>query len=548
MRSNFFKYIFIIFVIGIMVFAIYKIRTEEEQKSQMQQSQQATESENRVKEINLGIAEYDTMNPIISKNKNVQDIQKLIYEPLINLTSDYKTESCLATEWAKQSETTYLIKLRENVKWSDGTPFTAEDVRFTIDRLKETSSIYTYNVQSVVQVDVVDDLTLKITLDREVPFFEYDLNFPIVQSSNYSNEGVPGGTGKYVITENNEQSIIMQKNENWWGSKDTHLSLEKITVNKYSTLGEMYNSFKIGNVDMISTDNTNLQQYIGKIGYNEKQMQGREHTFLAINTQNSILQSVKVRKAIAYSLDKDNIVSSIFNNMAYTSNFPLEFGTWIYQNQNGSSGYNPEQGKQELTEDGWTFRNNRWQKSTTVATVDNQVTARARTSRTTKTTKKRSTSTTQRLELNLLVKASDATKVAVAENIKAQLETLGITINVVQAGDASYAENLRNKNYDIALCTMNISPNPSLELFFGEGNYANYSNDEVSEIMKEIKNTNDEEILKNDFQRLSEFYRNDIPYISLYSNRYTVVYSVGLQGEFSPNWYSSFYGVQTWGK
>ena len=107
MKSNFFKYIFIIFVVGIMVFAIYKIRTEEETKNQIQQTQEAEQEQSRIREINLGIAEYDTMNPIISKNKNVQDIQKLIYEPLINLTSDYKLEPCLATEWAKQTENTY---------------------------------------------------------------------------------------------------------------------------------------------------------------------------------------------------------------------------------------------------------------------------------------------------------------------------------------------------------------------------------------------------------------------------------------------------------
>ena len=76
MRNNLFKYIFAIFVIGIMIFAIYKIRTEEEAKTQMQQNQQTENEETRIREINLGIAEFDTMNPIVSNNKNVQDIQK----------------------------------------------------------------------------------------------------------------------------------------------------------------------------------------------------------------------------------------------------------------------------------------------------------------------------------------------------------------------------------------------------------------------------------------------------------------------------------------
>ena len=200
MRSNFYKYIFIIFVIAIMIFAIYKIRLDEETKNQTQ-SQVTENEEQRIREINLGIAEYDTLNPIISNNKNVQDIQKIIYEPLINLTSDYKVEPCLATEWAKQTETTYILKLRENVKWSDGTNFTAQDVKFTIDRLKEIPSIYSYNVQPVTQLDIVDEHTLTITLSNEVPFFEYNLTFPIVEAQTYTNEGIPLGTGKYKIVE-----------------------------------------------------------------------------------------------------------------------------------------------------------------------------------------------------------------------------------------------------------------------------------------------------------------------------------------------------------
>ena len=114
MKSNWFKYIFIIFIIIILVFSIYKIRKDE---GENQQQQTSSTEEEKIREIKLGIAQMDTMNPILSNNKNVQSITKLIYEPLVNLTSDYKAEPCLAKEWAKQSDNSYLIKLRENAKW-----------------------------------------------------------------------------------------------------------------------------------------------------------------------------------------------------------------------------------------------------------------------------------------------------------------------------------------------------------------------------------------------------------------------------------------------
>ena len=111
MKSNYFKYIFIIFAIAIMVFAIVKIKTDEKKREeQIYETKEETEEE--IKEINLGIASFDSINPILSKNKNVQDISKIIFEPLMTLTSNYKLEECLAKEWAKQNETTYIIKLK----------------------------------------------------------------------------------------------------------------------------------------------------------------------------------------------------------------------------------------------------------------------------------------------------------------------------------------------------------------------------------------------------------------------------------------------------
>ena len=101
MKSNWIKYIFIIFIIGILIFAVIKIRQDQEKISSDEQN--ISNEEEKIKEIRVGIAGIDTINPILSNNKNVQDITKLIYEPLVNLTSDYKAEPCLATEWAKES-------------------------------------------------------------------------------------------------------------------------------------------------------------------------------------------------------------------------------------------------------------------------------------------------------------------------------------------------------------------------------------------------------------------------------------------------------------
>ena len=524
MKSNYFKYIFIIFAIVIMIFAIVKIKSEDQKKeSQIYETKKETEEE--VKEIKLGIASFDSINPILSKNKNVQDISKLIFEPLMTLTSDYKLETCLAKEWAKQNETTYIIKLKDDRKWSDGNKFTAEDVRYTIDRLKDSDTIYASNVKDVTTVEVVDDTTIRIILSQEVPFFEYNLTFPILSSKYYSDKEfnadiVPIGTGMYKVSEVQDTALILSKNEYY--PESNNLKLDKITVTTYSSVGELYNSFKTGSIDLISTQNSNLKEYIGTIGYLSKEMKGREHDFIAFNTQSQILSQVNVRKAICYLIDKNNIVSSVFGDNYYTSSFPLDYGTWIYNEQEASSGYNLEQAKQILTDNGWTYKYKNWQKTENYKT--------------------------QRISLNFVVKASDENRVKVADNIKQQLENQGFRINLIKANDAQYQSYLTNKNYDMILCSINLSVSPDLSTFFGSNNLANYSNEEVTSIMNEVKNSNDEEKLKQNYKRLGEIYKTEMPYLSLYNNKYIVAYSQTLAGTLEPNWFYQFYNIKDWHK
>ena len=191
MKNNILKYIFFIFIIVIAVFAIYTINNKEQSNEEEKIQNTANQEEEQVKQIlNLGIVGYDTINPILSSNKYVQSISKLIYEPLITINNNYELENCIASEWAKTSETTYVIKLKENILWSNGQNCTAEDVLYTIDRLKENtdSNIYIYNVQYIIQAEIIDKYTIKITLSKELPFFEYNLNFPIMCKSYFGEE------------------------------------------------------------------------------------------------------------------------------------------------------------------------------------------------------------------------------------------------------------------------------------------------------------------------------------------------------------------------
>ena len=524
MNSNFIKYIFIIFIIAIIIAVIYKVNNSKEE--QPNEPNVAKVEEEIIKEITLGVAEFDTINPILSKNKHIQEITKIIYEPLLELDKEYKLQKCLAKDWAKTSYNTYLIKIRDDIKWSDGNKFVVEDIIFTIEKLKQIESIYSTNVQNIVEVQKVDDDTIQIIIDKEIPFFEYNLIFPIMSKTYYEGQdfltteknNMPVGTGKYKIVQNIRDSITLSKNDYFTREE---LTLEKITISKYANLGELYNAFKLGKIDIITTTNIGVENYIGTIGYNRQEVAGRDFDFLALNTQNGIFANTEIRNAISHAINRENIITSIFNNKYKITDYPLDYGNWL-KGPSTDNSYDPEKAKQILEQNGWIFKNNKWQKTENYST--------------------------KTLNFKIVVQASNQTRVDVAEKIKTDLETIGIKVTIVKANDNQYKNYLQNKNYDSIIIGITSSLSPNLETYFGTDNYANFNNEELNDLINEVKNISKEDLLKEKYTRIREIFNEQKPYIGLYSNCYSICSSWSMRGNITANWYNIFIDINNWYK
>ena len=149
--SNIIRYIFIVFVIGLVCFTAYLLVKNKREELSTAELDQTSTTNNIQTDLRLAIAGFDTINPLLSTNRNVQEISKIIFEPLITLNSTYKKEYCLATEVVKTEPGVYLVKVRDDVTWSDGNKFNIYDVIFTIDLVKNgVSSIYSENMKDIV--------------------------------------------------------------------------------------------------------------------------------------------------------------------------------------------------------------------------------------------------------------------------------------------------------------------------------------------------------------------------------------------------------------
>ncbi len=516
--NNFFKYIFILVVIGLIcgaVYIIYNQDKDEENNNEVVDNVTEIQDISIVENLKMGITNFDTMNPILTKNREIVNIDKLIFDSLFNITTDYKIENSLATSIEKISDTQYNIKVNTDIKWQDGSSLISRDVSYTIDQIKNTDSIYSSNVNQIANVDTPDSENVIITLNQSVPFFEYNLTFPIVSSRYYMNEEfansskIPMGTGMYKIASIDDDNILLIRNDRWKNIKTETPRTQSITIHKYNAIGEIFNTFKLGNIDVVNTYMSNYSDYVGTLGYNKREYAGRDYDFLSFNCSDNILSDVNVRKAINYAINKENIISTVLNNSKYVSNSPLDYGSYLYKND-GQISFNQDEAKSTLQNGGWTYASNRWQKN-----INGYV---------------------RNITLSLVVNQNNEERVRVAENIKSQLADVGIKINVVKVNDDKYYDYLNKKNYQMILTGVTNSVNPDLTYFYGNGNISNYYNEEVLSKINSLDSYSDVQKIVNE----------EVPHIGLYRNRGAVILNLNVGGDFAPNSAFLYYNFYKW--
>ncbi len=162
-----------------------------------------------------------------------------IYEALVFRGKDMKVEPGLAQSWTRVNPTTMRFKLRANVKFHDGAPFTADDVVFSIQRALADTSNYKPYLTGVKEARKVDDLTVDVVTDGPAPVLVPQLTrihimskawcakHNVAKPQDYKNKEETyavrnaNGTGPYILKSRQEDvRTVAVRNSNWWGKLD----------------------------------------------------------------------------------------------------------------------------------------------------------------------------------------------------------------------------------------------------------------------------------------------------------------------------------------
>lgn len=352
------------------------------------------------------IQRLNKVNPVVPSNIQLEkDLIELIYEPLIRYEFVQKedkswtvsVEGVLASEVIRiRQGADYQFQLRRNVKWHDGSIFTADDVISTFETVSKLNVSNAYiKAISQLQWEKIDDYNLRVctkSQGEEDLSCDQRLNNPIFSNflelisikilpqkyiadinSQTVNTAVPMlfrspiGTGRYKFAGASDDQVTLEANNDYY-NLDQVPSIRKIDFRFYKNLRDAITAIENGEVHTlaaVSVEYLNEVKSYSKIVIQKSSVIDSQYWGLYFNLRKNpdgksigpeFLQDVKVRRAISSGIDRQNIINNALLGAGQEAFGPIQQRSYFFNANAGWYTYNPNLAKQLLDEAGWVLK------------------------------------------------------------------------------------------------------------------------------------------------------------------------------------------------
>ena len=445
-------------------------------------------------------------DPMNVNTKEMLYLFSLIYEPLLNVGPAGELEPCLCESWVSEGNGLWLLRLREGVRWHDGSALKTEDVISSYNALAAMEGgHYKPCLTHITGMSAAGPSSLRVQFDIPGMAALYALSFPIKKAAPMM------GTGSYMLEYSDDNSVILRVNENWW---DRRPYIDRIIFEERDNNTTALASFEAGQFDLVPTDILTAGRYFesGVSNVFDIMTQGMET--LMFNDSAAALKDVRIRLAIAHAIDRTRIITNVYSNRARAADVPFAPDNWLYDTRSAVFNYDPDVSKELIAEAGYTVMSkegllyskaggNLYVRLLTSATTDNTV-------------------------------RSDAAAV-IAEN----LTEIGFMVEIVTAphtlGDpeSEFVKALAEGNWEIALVGFNLGFGCELSDYLepeGANNYGHFSIPETSALAKALMNAENEEDLREAAYTFQGSFVENVPFITLYFRLNSLICSAALKG------------------
>jgi ABC-type transport system substrate-binding protein len=473
--------------------------------------------------IAVGV-DFDTFDPAGTTTTTVGNMVAYMVQTLTVIDEDGDVHPQLATEWdVSEDGLTYTLQLREGVVFHDGTPFDAEAVVFTFDRVldEEVTVPIRAPFLAIEEVVATDEHEVEIRLSRPFPPMISALSFDVAgiispqsieeHGNSYTDYSHPVGTGPYVYGSYSPgERFVVDRFDDYWGELPYYSEVVFHIVPEAAT---RVSQLRAGQVQMIILppisdlpaleDDPDVEVLLAP---------GNRTIFMAIN--NNEVDDVRVRQAMNYAVDRDTIIERVLFGAADPVDAPMDESLWGHCSV-GEWPYDPERAQELMDEAG----------------VDS-------------------------LDLRFIAPTGRYVQdFEVAQAVSGYLEEIGINASVETMDWPSYVARITQtadeQEQDLHLLGWAPSYMDSFQhmvIFQTDQQPPNglatafYSNSEVDELLASAAVEIDEDTRQQMYCDASEIIWDEAPWIFMYSQRFPIVYRAEVTNvSYRPN--ESFYAV-----
>lgn len=299
--------------------------------------------------------EPSTLDPQLVNDRSSRLVTDNVFETLLVHDDAAQIKPWLATSYKAINDTTWEFKLRNDVTFQDGTPFNADAVVYSINRIidPDYETQRTSYTEGLTGAKKVDDYTVDITSESVNPVVPSEVtSIPMVSEKTAAGkdfgQSVVVGTGPYkFVSWKHGQEIDLTRNDSYWG---TAPSIKNFTVRVIPDSQTQLSALQTGEIGLM----LDLSPEQAKLAPAVKEIKASDFSYVAFNTYKKELSSPLVRQALNYAVDKDLIAKSLYEGHAQPDAAQnLTPGSLGYNKSLTAFPYDPDKAKQLLAQAGY---------------------------------------------------------------------------------------------------------------------------------------------------------------------------------------------------
>ncbi|MDI6852932.1 MAG: peptide-binding protein [Deltaproteobacteria bacterium] len=458
--------------------------------------------------MDASIGDASTLLPPLASDSASHSVASLIYNGLVKYDADLNLVGDLAESWEISPDgLTITFKLKKEVKWHDGRPFTAKDCLFTYQVMVDpkTPTAYSGDYLQVKKAEALDDFTFQVTYPK--PFAPALGTWGLAMLPRHLLEGKditqsplgrhPIGTGPFKFKEwHTGDRIVLTYNPDYFEGRPY---LNGYIYRVIPDQATMFMELKAGNIDRMGL---NPLQYIRQTAYpkfqrlfNKYKYVSFSYVYLGYNLEDRRFADKRVRQALTHAINKQEIVEGVLMGLGQEATGPYKPGTWFYNPDVPKFPYDPDKARALLAEAGW--RPN----PEGILEKDGRP-----------------------FEFTILTNQGNEIRARSAEIIQRRLRDVGIVVKIRIVEWAAFIKEFINKGrFEAVLLGWTTGQDPDLYDIWhssktkeGELNFIHYNNPLVDRLLEEGRHTFDREKRKKAYFRLQEVLAEDQPYTFLF--------------------------------